>query len=367
MTLQTSIIRARRRLALACLFTAAAIASVGCGMGGAPEPLPPWEAQNPLRPLPSPPLGTDIDFAALPVPPTPERVQLGRWLFYDKRLSADDTISCATCHRPENAFSEPLAVSSGIGGQKGKRKAPTFINQAVTLYPNFFWDGRASSLEDQALLPIENPVEMGNTHRAMVSALQQLPGYHPYFERAFGSPEITRERIAHAIADYERTRMSGNSPWDRWRKNRDQSAVSDQVKQGHELFFGKAACNQCHLGPNFTDSDFHNIGIGWNPRTKSFADEGRYTITGRPADRGAFKTPTLREASKRAPYMHDGSILTLQEVVELYNRGGDKNPHLDPKIEPLHLSEDEVSAIVAFMESLDGEGYQDTPPTQFPR
>jgi cytochrome c peroxidase len=344
------------------------LVAAACSSPGNPgEPLPIWEAENLLRPLPAPPLGTDIDFAALQVPPTPERVQLGRWLFYDTRLSADGTISCATCHRPEHAFSEPTPVSSGIRGQKGKRKAPTIINQAVTLYPNFFWDGRAASLEDQALMPIENPVEMGNTHRAMVAGLERIQGYRPYFQRAFGTPAITRERVAHAIADYERTRMSGNSPWDRWRRNRDQSAVSEEVKQGHELFFGKAACNQCHLGSNFTDSMFHNIGVGYDPKRKTFTDAGRFDVTKRPADRGAFKTPTLREVSRRGPYMHDGSIATLREVVELYNRGGVKNPHLDPKIEPLHLSEAEVEALVAFMRALDGEGYQDAPPTTFPQ
>jgi cytochrome c peroxidase len=356
-----------RRLARAGICAIVLAAAACSAPGKTAEPLPIWEAENLLRPLPTPPLGTDIDFASLKVPPTPERVQLGRWLFYDTRLSADGTIACATCHRPENAFSEPTPVSSGIRGQKGKRKAPTFINQAVTLYPNFFWDGRASSLEDQALMPIENPVEMGNTHGAMITALERLPGYRPYFARAFGTPAITRERVAHALADYERTRMSGNSPWDRWRKNRDESAVSAQVKQGHELFFNKAACNQCHLGSNFTDSLFHNIGVGYDPKTKTFRDEGRFAVTKKPSERGAFKTPTLREASKRAPYMHDGSIKTLREAVELYNRGGVKNPHLDPKIEVLHLSDDDVSALVAFIEALDGEGYQDAPPTAFPQ
>jgi cytochrome c peroxidase len=330
---------------------------------GAP---PPWEAANPLVPLPSPPLGADIDFAALPQPPTPERVRLGRWLFYDTRLSADGTVSCATCHRPEHAFSEPLPVSTGIKGQKGARKAPTFINQAVTVYPHFFWDGRAGSLEEQALGPIANPLEMGNTHEAMLASLSAIEGYAPYFEQAFGTPAITADRVARAIADYERTRMSGNSPWDRWRRLRDESAVPDEVKQGHELFFGKAGCNQCHLGSNFTDSTFHNVGVGWNPETKRFADEGRYVVTKQPDDRGAFKTPTLREVSRRAPYMHDGSIATLREVVELYNRGGEKNPFLDPKIEPLHLTAAEVDALVAFMQALDGEGYQDTPPSSFP-
>jgi cytochrome c peroxidase len=320
------------------------------------------------------PLGTEIDLAALPDPPTPARVRLGRWLFYDTRLSGDGTVACATCHRPEHAFSEPTPVSTGIRGQKGGRKAPTFINQAVTLYPHFFWDGRAGSLEDQALGPIANPIEMGSTHAGMVDTITRVSAYAPYFQEAFGTPEVTKERIAKAIADYERTRMSGNSPWDRWRYNRDAAAVSEAVKQGHEIFSGKANCGQCHLGNNFTDSQFHNIGVGWDAATQSFKDEGRWTATRtlppaqrRDTDRGAFKTPTLREITKHGPYMHDGSMATLREVVEFYNRGGNKNPWLDPKIKPLELTDAEIDALVALLGALEGEGYQDTPPTSFPQ
>lgn len=332
-------------------------------------PPPPWEVANPLKPIPKAPLGVDFELTSAFVkePPTPETVRLGRWLFYDTRLSGDNTVSCATCHRPEHAFSEPTAVSTGIKGQKGKRKAPTFINMAVVVYPQFFWDGRAASLEEQALGPIENPLEMGSSHHAMVSSLTRIEGYRPYFEQAFGSSAITKERVARAIADYERTRMSGNAPWDRWRRLRDQSAVSDEVKRGHELFHDKAGCNQCHLGSSFTDSTFHNLGVGWNPKTRTFADNGRYDVTRVETDKGAFKTPTLREVTRRAPYMHDGSIATLREVVELYNRGGEKNPYLDPKMQPLHLSDAEIDALVAFMQALDGEGYQDTPPSAFPQ
>jgi cytochrome c peroxidase len=339
-----------------------------CSSPEAPAgPPPPWEAANPITPLPSAPLGVDIDLARLPDPPTPQTVRLGRWLFYDTRLSGDGQLSCGSCHRPEHAFSEPTPVSTGIHGQKGTRKAPTFVNMAVTVYPHFFWDGRAASLEDQALGPIENPIEMGNTHTAMIETLSKIQGYRPYFREAFGSEAITTERVAKAIADYERTRMSGNSAWDRWRRGRDETAVSADVKLGHELFHDKAGCNQCHLPPVFTDSSFHNLGVGWNKRTKRFADNGRFLVTGRESDRGAFKTPPLRDVAKRAPYMHDGSMATLTEVVEFYNRGGEKNPHLDPKIAPLHLSADEVAALVAFMEALDGEGYQDVPPAAFPR
>jgi cytochrome c peroxidase len=342
------------------------VAACGGGRPAAP-PVPAWEADNPIRPLPKAPLGLDIDLAKLPMPPTPARVRLGRWLFYDKRLSGDGSVACATCHIPENAFSQPTPVSSGIRGQQGKRKAPSFINQAVTVYPHFFWDGRAGSLEDQALGPIENPIEMGSTHASMIETLSRVPGYRPYFKEAFGDETITKERVAHAIADYERTRMSGNSAWDRWRETRDPKTVSDQVKLGHDLFFDKARCNQCHLGGNFTDSKFHNLGVGWDPKKKAFADEGRFVVTKAPEDHGAFKTPTIRDVTKHAPYMHDGSQKTLREVVEWYNRGGEKNPCLDPKIEPLHLTAAEIDALVAFMDALDGEGYQDRAPAAFPQ
>lgn len=347
------------------------LASVTGGCGDSVRsnsgPAPPWEAANPIRPVPSPPLGVEQFLADMKDPPTPERVRLGRWLFYDTRLSSDGTIACANCHRPENAFSEPLPVSVGVRGQKGVRKAPTFINQAVTLYPHFFWDGRAGSLEDQALGPIANPIEMGNTAEAMVAGLSRLTGYAPYFEQAFGTPEVTKERVAKALADYERTRMSGNSPVDRWRLNHDEAAVSDDVKLGYQLFYDKAQCSQCHVGSTFSDSKFHNLGIGWNPRTRTFADEGRAKVTKADVDRGAFKTPTLRELTRRGPYLHDGSMATLREVVEHYNRGGTKNPYLSPKITPLGLTPAEVDALVAFMEALDGEGYQDVAPTLFPQ
>ncbi|MEQ1897203.1 MAG: cytochrome c peroxidase [Vicinamibacterales bacterium] len=359
-----------RHTSCAIVFGLAVIAA-GCGGAEEPKPAavvaPAWEAGNPVQPLPIGPLGTDIKLSAVTPAPTPERVRLGRWLFYEKRLSKDGTIACATCHRPENAFSEPTPHSTGIGGQQGGRKSPTFINAAVTLYPNFFWDGRASSLEQQALGPVENPIEMGNTHDGMVTVLTNIKGYGPYFKEAFGTEAVTKERIAEAIAAYERTRMSGNSPWDKWRKNKDEAAVTDQVKQGHELFFGKAACNQCHLGNNFTDSLFHNLGVGYDAKTKTFADPGRSKISNNPAELGAFKTPTLREVTKHAPYMHDGSVATLRDVVVLYNKGGNKNPTLDPKIQPLKLTDAEVDALVAFMQALDGEGYQDAAPSTFPQ
>ena len=183
--------------------------------------MPAWERENPIKPPAPPPLGMEVFFEDVK-PPSPASVRLGRWLFYDTRLSADNTVACASCHKPEFAFSEVTPVSTGIKGQKGGRKAPTFINKAVTLAPYFFWDGRAKSLEDQALGPIANPIEMGNTHEVMIATLSRVQGYKPYFKEAFGTDEITKERVAQAIADYERTRVSGNSPYDRWRFNHEQ-------------------------------------------------------------------------------------------------------------------------------------------------
>jgi cytochrome c peroxidase len=328
---------------------------------------PDLEKANPVLPIPTPPLGIDSQFSDLPEPPTPERVRLGRWLYFDKRLSADGTLSCATCHVPEHAFSELTPVSTGVKGQKGTRKSPSFLNQAWTLYPHFFWDGRAKSLEEQAVGPMANPVEMGNTHEAMLNTLKLTRGYAKYFKQAFGTEGITLDRVAKAIADYERTRMSGNSAYDKYSKNVDKGALSAEAKKGMDLFFGKAECNQCHLGQNFTDSRFHNLGIGWNAKTKKFADEGRGKISKDKKDLGAFKTPGLRDVTKHAPFMHDGSIATLEEVVTHYNKGGDRNPRLDPKVRKLGLKKDEMAALVAFLRALDGEGYMDHAPEAFPQ
>jgi len=357
-----------RTLTLTAFFLMIAAGGVRADEAGVPR----WEAANPLAPLPKPPLGIDTTFDKLKDPPTPETVRLGRWLFFDKRLSKDGTISCATCHQPQHAFSEPTPVSTGIHGQKGNRKAPPVINLAWTIYPHFFWDGRATSLEEQALGPVANPIEMGNTHEAMISTLQSIHAYEKYFVEAFGSAEISKERIAKAIADYERTRMSGNSPYDQWQNQRyiDGYQPTEQHKviaKGFELFNGKAECNQCHLGQNFTDSLFHNLGIGWDAEKQEFGDIGRYEISQKEEDKGAFKTPGLREVTKHAPYMHDGSIKTLRETVEHYNKGGNPNPWLSKKIRPLNLTEEEIDALVAFMEALDGEGYMDTAPVAFPK
>jgi len=353
------------------------------------------EKANPLADLPQPPLGIPGNLAELEDPPTPAGVRLGRWLFFDPRMSSDGTVSCATCHRPENGFSEPTPVSTGVAGQKGNRKAPPVLNAAFAIEPHQFWDGRAASLEEQAKGPIVNPIEMGMPdHEVVVERIRGIASYAPFFAEAFGDSDVTIDRIAEAIADYERTRLSGNSPWDRWQAEpdtedadididratdlegnvrldqiefKDGRHVSADVKLGHYVFFEKAFCNQCHLGPNFTDAQFHNLGVGWDPERSEFRDPGRFQASEEDADRGAFKTPTLREVSLRAPYLHDGSARTLREVVELYARGGEANPWLSPKLTNVDLSDEEIDALVAFMEALEGTGYEDTSPEVFPQ
>jgi cytochrome c peroxidase len=329
-----------------------------------PRPLA-WEAESPVGKLPEVLKGLQADFAKLAWV-TPGKVRLGRWLFFDKRLSADGTVACASCHRPENAFSEPTPVSTGINGQKGGRKAPTFLNGAWPLFPVYFWDGRAASLMDQAKGPIANPIEMGNTHEKCVGAIAAVAGYRKAFKEVYGDEKIDIDRVAETISAYEATRLSGNSKFDRFDAG-DQTALSDVEKKGRELFFGTAMCNQCHFGWNFTDSQFHNLGIGWDKKTRKFADEGRFKVSHKKEDLGAFKTPTLRDVSKHAPYMHDGSLPTLESVVQHYNHGGVANPNLSKKLFALKLKNDEVAAIIAFLKALDGEGYADKAPASLPQ
>ncbi|MBI5069033.1 MAG: cytochrome-c peroxidase [Deltaproteobacteria bacterium] len=360
-----------RRLTLAALLLAAACRPAALRAPEPPPAPPAWEAENPVRPLPRPPLGSGADFARVPWV-TPEKARLGRWLFHDPRLSADGTISCATCHEPQAAFSEERPVSTGIRGQVGRRKAPPILNAAWPLQPVFFWDGRARSLAEQAKGPIENPIEMGNTHEGAVRTVAAIAGYRPYFRQAFGDDGVDIDRIAEAIAAYEATRLSGDSAYDRFDAG-DEKALSEEAIQGRDLFFGRAKCSACHLGPSFTDARFHNLGVGWKapppgrPAAEGFADRGRWEVTRAEKDLGAFKTPTLRNLARRAPYMHDGSMKTLREVVVFYMRGGEENPWLAQDARDADFMPCEVSALVAFLESLEGTGHEDRAPALFPR
>jgi cytochrome c peroxidase len=335
------------------------------------------KADNPIRPVVQAPFGMEEFFAEARTVPSPPRARLGRWLFYDRRLSADGTIACATCHRPEHGFSETRAASIGIGGKLGRRKAPSLLNLAARttlvstperdLGEHFFWDGRADSLEEQVVAPMENPVEMGSSHRAVVGRIASIEGYRPFFAESFGTTDVTLERVAAALADYVRTLRSGNAPYDRWRYRRDQAAVSSSARRGHDIFFFKGRCSMCHAGFNFSDGRFHNLGVGWNPVSSSFSDEGRAEVTGLDQDRGAFKTPALRDVAKRAPYMHDGSLATLRDVVEFYNRGGNRNPWSSRRLAPLGLSRRDVDDLVAFLHTLSGDRQAGNPPSLIPK
>ena len=314
------------------------------------------------------PLGLEKDSLVIPEdnPLTKEKVELGKLLFFDKRLSANDTIACASCHMPSLAFTDGQPVSAGIHGQKGGRSAPTAINRVFSSAQ--FWDGRAATLEEQSVGPFANPIEHGfKDHDELVAKVKSIAGYGPLFERAFGSPAITTDLIGKAIASFQRTLLSGNSAYDRFTMGNEEQALSANAQNGLRVFLGKGQCLRCHFGFNFTDERYHNLGAGWDQQSKSFADVGRQAVTNKPEDTGAFKTPTLREIANTAPYMHDGSLATLREVVDFYDQGGIPNPRLDPVIKPLKLTEQEKQDLVEFMESLNGEGWTVTPPTQFPQ
>jgi cytochrome c peroxidase len=311
---------------------------------------------------PTAPLGLPALWWPKDNPYSAERAELGRVLFFDRRLSADDTVSCATCHNPQLAFTDGAPVSTGAQTRKGARNAPTIINRAYSLAQ--FWDGRAASLEEQAKGPIADPLEMGNTLQAVVDRLQALQGYRVLFARAFGNREITIDRVAMAIASFERTVLSGNAPYDRYLRGEEKALTPEQLR-GRSLFFDKARCARCHDGPNFTLNAYANLGVGMDQPNP---DLGRYAVTHNPRDWGAFKAPTLREVEHTAPYMHDGSLKTLDDVVEFYDKGGIKNQNLDRTVKPLNLTPQEKRDLVAFLKALSGEGWQNvTAPTQFPR
>lgn len=278
-------------------------------------------------------------------PVTSEKVALGQKLYFDPRLSKDDTVACATCHDPLHAFAEPRPVSLGVGGATGARNAPTVLNAAFL--QEQFWDGRAATLEEQSKGPLVNPVEMAMPdHAAVERKVQGLPEYAPLFESAFGDGKVTIDRIAQAIASFERTLITLEAPIDRFIAG-DTKAISPAAQRGWELFNGKARCNTCHghVGafPLFTDELYHNLGVG--------SDPGRFAITKEPKDTGAFKTPHLRNVAKTAPYMHDGSEATLALVIDFYNRGGNANPNLDGGMRPLGLTDAEKADLVALLET----------------
>ena len=366
-------------------------ATGGLASGEAP-PLPKVSALAQPRPRKQVGLPERLTQAAIPKdnPLTPEKVALGEKLFFDSRLSADGTVACATCHDPARAFTDGRPVSIGIHGRAGQRNAPTILN---ALYNKAqFWDGRAATLEEQAVFPIVNPVEMGQpTVDAAVAGIAGIAEYRQAFLNVFGRP-ADGQNLLRAIAAYERTLVSFDSPFDHFIAG-DKNAIDDSAKRGWQLFNTKARCNKCHALTNnqpdvvnFMDYDFHNIGIGIIRHNvvalarnaiqqiasgdtlavdrAAIATEmsalGRFLVTKKEADIASFKTPNLRNVLVTGPYFHDGSQETLWDAKDHYNKGdGLQNPWLDEDIQPLALTEDEIDDVVAFLASLTSPDYKE--------
>ena len=329
------------------------------------------------------PLGVSPALYNIAVPvdrrPTPEQIALGDKLFNDKRLSADDSVSCATCHDPKHAFTDGKTTSVGIKNQAGQRNSPTVLNALFNATQ--FWDGRAATLEDQAILPILNPIEMGMPNAdAVVAKVKGLPDYPETFQKVFGR-ELNAQDLAGAIAAFERTKYSGNARFDRYLRG-DAQALNASEQRGWAVFNGKGRCNSCHAGnavsPLFSDQKFHNIGIAAHKQDftqlavqalntvrtgdakqidelalqTKFSELGRFMVTKNENDVGGFKTPTLRNVGVTGPYMHDGSMVTLWDVIDHYNKGGTANPYLDGGMQRLGLTEPEIDDLVAFLFAL---------------
>ncbi|MCC9603280.1 c-type cytochrome [Stieleria sp. JC731] len=306
-------------------------------------------------------------------PMTRAKVELGRQLYFDPRLSSDNSISCASCHNPAEGYGAQTQFGVGVQGQEGGRNSPVSYNRIVS--KEQFWDGRAATLEDQAIGPIANPIEMGNTHDSCIADLAANPVYKLQFDKVF-KDGISIENVGRALAAFERAIVTGPTPYD-FQKDIEtfetvfaddleyldeepelkeqydalkaaiaKHPMSESAKRGMKLFFGKANCTACHAGANFTDEQYHNLGVGMEVAEP---DLGRYEITKVEKDKGAFKTPTLRNIAMSAPYMHDGSQKTLEEVVAWYNKGGHKNEWLSDKMKPLNLTPQEEADVVAFM------------------
>jgi cytochrome c peroxidase len=300
-------------------------------------------------------------------PETEEAIALGRRLFYEKRLSSDESVACSTCHNPLLAFTDGQKQSRGVGGKIGTRNAPSVINAAYS--PLQFWDGRAPSLEEQAAGPIANPLEMNQRHEICVSKLEADPEYKSQFQKTFGPGPVTLGKVENALASFERTLLSGNSQFDRYQFGGEKSALSPSAIRGLAIFrdVNKGNCATCHaIGGKdalFTDGKFHNIGVSVNAEGE-LTDLGRYDVTKIDTDKGAFMTPTLRNVAKSAPYMHDGSLKTLKAVVDFYAGGGNSNLYLDREIKEIKLTGQERSDLVEFLESLTGEVPPDSGPPQ---
>ncbi|MEQ9408570.1 MAG: cytochrome c peroxidase [Fuerstiella sp.] len=315
-------------------------------------------------------------------PMTRAKIELGRQLYFDNRLSADSTVSCASCHHPQEGYSRHTRFGIGINAQEGGRNSPVSYNRILS--DKQFWDGRAGTLEDQAVGPIANPIEMGHTHDACVAGLAGIPGYKMQFEKIFPDQGVTIDAVGMAIAAFERAIVTGPTPYDyreaykrysqldpedledmkdddpdlyaeylSLKKAAETHPMSASAVRGQDLFFSKkVGCSNCHVGANLADEQYHNLGIGMDVDSP---DLGRFEVTKVEKDKGAFKTPTIRNVALSAPYMHDGSLRTLEEVVEHYNKGGTPNAWLSDKMTPLKLSVQDKLDLVEFMRACTGE------------
>jgi cytochrome c peroxidase len=335
-----------------------------------------WLIYRGVRP-PAPvlPIGKEVQIPAplglppvpIPVdnPPTADTIALGRRLYYDPILSVNNTISCASCHSPEQGFADGRTVSEGVQHRLGTRNSPTVLNAAY--YKVEFWDGRAPSLEKQTESPVTTSTEMAHTLKGVVQKLSADPTYRAEFTKAWGPRPISYEMVEKSIASFERTLLSGDSPFDRWKYGHDENAVTPAVKRGFVVFTSpqKGNCASCHtVGEKyalFTDNKFHDIGVGVDFGV--FKDNGLFDVTHRPSDRGLFKTPSLRNIALTAPYMHDGSLKTLKDVMDFYIGAGNSNPNLDKEIHSLNfLTGQERSDLLEFLNSLTGTMPPDSGP-----
>lgn len=398
------------------LLSAAALALSACGGPKEAEPETPAPDGAAATPAPETAAAPASSFTAvmlektpLGLPPVPapddnpttaEKIALGEVLFNDKRFSSTGEVSCSTCHDPAKGFTDgPLSVSEGIDKLTGTRNAPTVINAAY--YTSQFWDGRRASLEEQSGDPFLNPVEMNlPSHDSILEIVRNDDGYAALFDNAFGvsGPAITMDHVKKAIAAFERVVVAGDSPFDRWRYGGEESAISDQAKRGFDIFLNDGRCVSCHTISEthalFTDNKFHNLGIGFKKiegdtavvvgeflrvaQTDQEVDEavlqdaeiseiGRFAVSREMQDIGQFKTPTLRNIAATAPYMHDGSLRTLREVVEFYNttisphedQNQDPNPFQSGGIRPLDLTEEQIDDLVAFLETLTSPQFEE--------
>ena len=306
------------------------VIAVGAGQGAEPK------LKLPLR------LQEQAAFIPDDNPPTLEKIALGKQFFWDKRWSRSGTVACVSCHQPGHGWTDPQQFSTNFEGKPTPRRAPTLVNRLFS--DRQLWTGLRASLEDQA----KN--DSNRSDETVVAHLSAVPAYQAQHRKVFGR-DLDGDGVAKAIAAYVRTIVSGNSPYDRFKAG-DQNALSASAQRGLVLFEGKAACVRCHAGFNFTDEGYRNIGVGMD---KEKPDLGRFVVSKNEADKGSFKTPTLRDVAKRTPYMHDGSEKTLADVVAFYNKGGVKNPWLSNEVRSLGLTAPEQADLVEFMKALTGE------------